>query len=332
MREEVVLRSLLLVDADANERRQLSAVASRAGWSTVGAADDETAVGLLQGPHGREVRAALLVQLERSAGTGADRRSRAHADQTCRSSFWPTAGRSRWRSKRCAPVRPIIWPSRSPPSGCSRRSPPMPTAAAPPASWRPCRKRSLPTCARPAGRRRARVPLRVGGRRQSGAQPPADPDRRRAGQRQGNLRPRHPSCQPARQGTAGPGSIAKRIAANIIDSELFGHMPGAFPGAFAERVGRMVEADNGTLLLDEVGSLPKETQARLDRVLATGEVRPVGCNGSNSIDVRVIATSSRPLAGRFPPRPRRTNFSDDRHHPAAARSQRRHSGAGPAPA
>jgi len=52
MREEVVLRSLLLVDADANERRQLSAVASRAGWSIVGAADAETAVGLLQGPHG----------------------------------------------------------------------------------------------------------------------------------------------------------------------------------------------------------------------------------------------------------------------------------------
>ena len=59
MREEVV-RSLLLVDADANERRQLTAVASRAGWTTVGADCAETAVGLLQGPHGREVRAAIL--------------------------------------------------------------------------------------------------------------------------------------------------------------------------------------------------------------------------------------------------------------------------------
>ena len=59
MREEV-LRSLLLVDADANERRQLTAIASRAGWSTVGAACIESAVGLLQGPHGREVRAAIL--------------------------------------------------------------------------------------------------------------------------------------------------------------------------------------------------------------------------------------------------------------------------------
>src|SRR5688572_29719046 len=59
MREEV-LRSLLLVDADATERRQLTAVASRAGWSTVGASCAESAVGLLQGPHGREVRAAIL--------------------------------------------------------------------------------------------------------------------------------------------------------------------------------------------------------------------------------------------------------------------------------
>jgi len=70
MREEVVLRSLLLVDADANERRQLSAVASRAGWSIVGAADAETAVGLLQGPHGREVRAALLSSWSVEQGPG----------------------------------------------------------------------------------------------------------------------------------------------------------------------------------------------------------------------------------------------------------------------
>ena len=59
MREEV-LKSLLLVDADANERRLLSAIAARAGWSTVGAACAETAVGLLQGPHGRDVLAAIL--------------------------------------------------------------------------------------------------------------------------------------------------------------------------------------------------------------------------------------------------------------------------------
>ena len=53
-------RSLLLIDADADERRLVSAIAARAGWSVVGAADDETALALLQGPHGREVQAALV--------------------------------------------------------------------------------------------------------------------------------------------------------------------------------------------------------------------------------------------------------------------------------
>ena len=59
MREQPT-RFLLLHDANADERRLVSAIAARAGWSVVGAADEETAVGLLQGPHGREVQAALL--------------------------------------------------------------------------------------------------------------------------------------------------------------------------------------------------------------------------------------------------------------------------------
>jgi DNA-binding NtrC family response regulator len=91
----------------------------------------------------------------------------------------------------------------------------------------------------------------------------------------------------------------KAIAANIIDSELFGHEKGAFPGAFAPKTGKLVQADTGTLLLDEVGALPANTQEILDRVLATGEVRPVGLNGSQSVDVRIIATSSQSLPEDF---------------------------------
>ncbi|HEX8413320.1 MAG TPA: sigma-54 dependent transcriptional regulator, partial [Sphingomicrobium sp.] len=93
----------------------------------------------------------------------------------------------------------------------------------------------------------------------------------------------------------------KAVPANIIDSELFGHEKGAFPGAFDGKTGKLVQADGGTLLLDDITALPAETQAMLDRVLATGEVRPVGCNGSNSIDVRLIATSSRTLPGDYDP-------------------------------
>jgi DNA-binding NtrC family response regulator len=91
----------------------------------------------------------------------------------------------------------------------------------------------------------------------------------------------------------------KAVPANIIDSELFGHEKGAFPGAFSAKTGKIVQSDGGTLILDEIGLLPEQTQEVLDRVLATGEVRPVGLNGSYSVDVRVIATSSRPLPEEF---------------------------------
>ena len=59
MREEPI-RSLLLLDANADERRLISAIASRAGWSVMGASDEDSAVAVLDGPHAKEVRAALL--------------------------------------------------------------------------------------------------------------------------------------------------------------------------------------------------------------------------------------------------------------------------------
>ena len=91
----------------------------------------------------------------------------------------------------------------------------------------------------------------------------------------------------------------KAVPANVIDSELFGHAKGAFPGAFASQDGRMLEADmrHARPRRDRRASA-LETQETLDRVLATGEVRPVGCNGSPSVDVRMIATSSRAAARR----------------------------------
>jgi DNA-binding NtrC family response regulator len=93
----------------------------------------------------------------------------------------------------------------------------------------------------------------------------------------------------------------KAVAANIIDSELFGHEKGAFPGAFTAKTGKLIQSDTGTLVLDDIACLPAETQELLDRMLATGEVRPVGLNGSYSVDVRIIATTSRPLPEDFHP-------------------------------
>ncbi len=86
------------------------------------------------------------------------------------------------------------------------------------------------------------------------------------------------------------------IPESLIDSELFGHMRGAFTGASTDRAGVFVEADGGTLLLDEIGDMPMPVQARLLRVLQEGEIRAVGSSTTRKVDVRVIAASHVDLA------------------------------------
>ncbi|MDZ7291323.1 MAG: sigma-54-dependent Fis family transcriptional regulator [candidate division KSB1 bacterium] len=85
------------------------------------------------------------------------------------------------------------------------------------------------------------------------------------------------------------------IPENLLESELFGYMKGAFTGATQNRKGLFQEADAGTLFLDEINNLPLPLQAKLMRVLQEGEVRPLGSNTAQKIDVRIIAASSRSL-------------------------------------
>ena len=94
------------------------------------------------------------------------------------------------------------------------------------------------------------------------------------------------------------------IPENLIESELFGHEKGAFSGAVASRKGVFVEAENGTLLLDEIGEMPINVQAKLLRVLQERTVRPVGGTGDRKVDTRLITTTNRDLTdevaqGRF---------------------------------
>ncbi len=83
---------------------------------------------------------------------------------------------------------------------------------------------------------------------------------------------------------------------NLIESELFGHRKGAFTGADEHRVGLFEVANEGTLFLDEIGELPKAMQAKLLRVLESGEVRRVGENEPFQVDVRVVCATHRDLA------------------------------------
>jgi two-component system nitrogen regulation response regulator GlnG len=100
---------------------------------------------------------------------------------------------------------------------------------------------------------------------------------------------------------------AAAIPRELLESELFGHERGSFTGATNSRAGRFREASGGTLFLDEIGDMPIELQAKLLRVLQSGEVTPVGGRNPEIVDVRIIAATHRDLDDRV----REGSFRED---------------------
>ncbi len=110
---------------------------------------------------------------------------------------------------------------------------------------------------------------------------------------------------------AGPRSVVPMVAINcsalpenLLEAELFGHVKGAFTGAFQNRTGRFEQAHRGTIFLDEIGDMPMELQAKLLRVLQEREFQRLGSSETVKVDVRVIAASNVDLSelvrqGRF---------------------------------
>ena len=97
------------------------------------------------------------------------------------------------------------------------------------------------------------------------------------------------------------------LSGGVLDSELFGHVKGAFTGAVKDHVGKFEAADGGTLFLDEVGEMPLETQVKLLRVIENKEVTPVGSNDARKIDVRIVSATNKVL----PERVEKGDFRED---------------------
>ena len=293
------IRSLLLVDSDAGERRLVAATAARAGWTVVNAADEETAIALLQGPHGREVQAALLGSWDPNATPeliAGLRSVRAKlpvivlaGDSVSDAVEAMRGGATDFLARPVAPERLLeaLAANADRRRGAGELAP-MAEKIAPVMALEqligsgPEFRSALAVAAKAA---RSRLPILIIGEPGTGKETFA------RAIHAASLRARGPLVE----------VDCKAVPANIVDSHLFGHEKGAFPGAFDSRAGKLLHADGGTLLLDDITALPLETQERLDRVLATGEVRPVGCNGSHSVDVRVIATSNHVLPPEFEP-------------------------------
>ena len=295
------IRSLLLIDEDAGQRRLVSAIAARAGWRTVVADSGAAALDSLRAPHASTIE-VILIDLRDDTPALVSQLRAAHADkavhvltpldQLAVAIEAMRAGAADYLVKPLAPDRLLAAldaaVNREPIEGELR---PMAEKLWQPLSFdeivgtAPAFRGAIATAARAAG---ARIPVLIEGERGTGKEMIAE------------------AIHAASPRAQRPLIVVDcgAVPANVVDSDLFGHERGAFAGAFERKPGRFVEADGGTLFLDDVAALPLDTQARLLATIDSGRIWPLGARGNREIDVRVVATSRVSLAeevaaGRF---------------------------------
>ncbi|MGN6374085.1 MAG: sigma-54-dependent transcriptional regulator [Sphingomonas sp.] len=296
-------RLLMLIDDEPAQRRLVAALAARGGWRSVFASDGEMAIAMLGTQDGMQLDAIILdhwTPEADAAGLIAELRARRPALPvlmlTANGSVGQAveamrSGATDFLVKPLAPERLLAALEAA--VGGKAAGELRPLTEKIPATLgfdeivgsEPMFRAALAIAAKAA---RARVPVLIEGESGVGKEVVADAI--------------HTASPRAKKPMVTVNCGA--FPTNLIESELFGHEKGAFTGAFERKVGRFVEAEGGTILLDEVGELPLEAQVKLLRVLQTGEIHPLGARHAREVDIRVIAATNKKLieeveAGRF---------------------------------
>lgn len=294
---------LMLIDDEPAQRRLVSALAARAGWRTIFAGDNETAIAMLGTQDGMQLDAIILDQWSpdyEPAGLVGEIRARRPAlpililtahNNVAVAVDAMRAGATDYLSKPIAPERLLAALNATLTDGSDGELRPLTEKITAPLSFEdvvgsaPQFRAALAIAAKAA---RARVPVLIEGESGVGKDVIARAIHAAS--------PRHKQAMI----TVNCGAIPT----NLVESELFGHERGAFTGAFDRHVGKFASADMGTLFLDEVSEMPMDAQVKLLRVLQDGEVQPIGARRPIHVDVRVIAATNKKLAeeieaGRF---------------------------------
>jgi len=288
-------RMLMIVDSEPAQQRFLSALASRGGWRSVIAADTDTALAKLGTQEGMTLDAVIVDQgapgVPISEFVAELRRWRPALPLiviTMRNGVEMAvaamrAGASDFVQKPIAPDRLLEALDRITSTGGPQGElRPLTEKLRAPLGFEeiigssPNFRTALAIAAKAA---RARIPVMINGKPGAGKEVFA--------------RAIH-SASPRSRGALVMVDCSA-VSPGLIGSGLFGHERGAFPGAFDRQIGRLVQADGGSIIIDHIECIPLETQAKLVEFLSTGEVQMIGGSIRQNVDVRIISTSASPL-------------------------------------